>query len=105
MKEPDMEGVASRHGPGSWAGGRNIADEASIGICTGQPLISGITALGAPTGLRHREGHARLRHEGEQRCASVESKALACAATVCPRTGRPQRFVGVDHRVEGGGGP
>ena len=92
MREPDMEGVASRHGPVSCAGGGNIAGEASIGVRIGQLLSSEITTLGVPTGLPVREGHAGRRVRRERRSGPTESKTLACAETLCPRTGRSQRF-------------
>ena len=92
MKEPDMDGVASHHGPVSCAGGGNIAGEASIGVRIGQLLNSEITTLGTPTGLPEREGHAARRVRRERRSGPTESKTLACAETLCPRTGRSQRF-------------
>ncbi len=90
MQEPDMEGLASHHGPVSCAGGGNVAGEASIGVRTGQLLSSEITTLGAPTGLLGREGHAGRRVRGERRFGPTESKTLACAETLCSRTGRSQ---------------
>ncbi len=90
MKESDMEGVASHHGPVSCAGGGNSAREASIGVRIGQPLSSEITTLGVPTGLSGREGHAARRDRREWRSDPTESKTLACAETLCPRTGRSQ---------------
>ena len=45
MREPDMEGVASHHGPVSCAGGGNVAREASIGVRIGQLLNSEITTF------------------------------------------------------------
>jgi len=87
-----MEGVASHHGPVSCAGGGNIAGEASIGVRTGQPLSSEITTLGTPTGLPEREGHAARRVRRERRSGPTESKTLACAGTLCSRTGRSQRL-------------
>ncbi len=92
MQEPDMEGVASHHGPASCAGGGNAAGEASAGVRTGQPLSSEIKALGAPTGLSGREGHAGRRARRERRSGPTESQTLACAETLCTRTGRPQRL-------------
>ena len=90
MQEPDMEGLASHHGPVSCAGGGNVAGEASIGVRIGQLLSSEITPLGAPTGLPGWEGHAGRRVRGEWRSGPTESKTLACAETLCPRTGRSQ---------------
>jgi len=92
MREPDVEGVASHHGPVSCAGGGNVAREASIGVRIGQLLSSEITTLGTPTGLPEREGHAARRVRRERRSGPTESKTLACAETRCSRTGRPQRF-------------
>ena len=92
MREPDMEGVASHHGPVSCAGGGNVAGEASIGVRTGQLLSSEITTLGAPTELPGREGHAGCRVTRERRSGPTESKTLACAEALCSRTGRSQRF-------------
>ena len=94
MQEPDMEGVASHRGPVSCAGGGNVAGEASIGVRTGQPLSSEITPVGAPTWLPGREGHAGRRARRERRSGPTESKTLACAETLCPRTGRSQRLPG-----------
>lgn len=92
MEEPDMEGVASHHGPVSCAGGGNTAREASIGERTGQLSNSEITTLGMPTGWLGREGHAARRDRREWRSVPTESETLACAETLCPRTGRSQRF-------------
>ena len=92
MKEPDMEGVANHHGPVSCAGGGNIAGEASIGVRIGQLWNSEITNLGTPTGLPEREGHAARRDRRERRSGPTESKTLACAETLCSRTGRSQQF-------------
>ena len=92
MREPDMEGVASHHGPVSCASGGNVAGEASIGVRAGQLLSSEITPLGVPTGLSGREGHAGRHDRRERRSGPTESKTLACAETLCPRTGRSQRF-------------
>ena len=90
MQEPDMEGVPSYHGPVSCAGGGNVAGEASSGVRTGQPLSSEITTLGVPTTLPGREGHAGRRVRRERRSGPTEPKTLACAGTLCPRTGRSQ---------------
>jgi len=92
MREPDMEGVASHHGPVSCAGGGNVAREASIGVRIGQLSNSEITTLGTPTGLPEREGHAARRVRRERRSGPTESQTLACAETLCTRTGRPQRL-------------
>ena len=92
MREPHMEGVANHHGPVSCAGGGNVAGESSIGVRIGQLLSSEITTLGAPTELPGREGHAGCRVTRERRLGPTESKTLACAETLCSRTGRSQRF-------------
>jgi hypothetical protein len=92
MKEPDMEGVASHHGPKPCAGGGNVAGEASAGVRTGQPWSSEISTLGAPTAWICREGHAGRRDRREWRSGPTESKTLARAEALCARTGRPQRF-------------
>ena len=84
MKEPDMEGVASHHGPVSCAGGGNIAGEASIGVRIGQPLSSEITTLGVPTGLSGREGHVGRRVRRERRSDPTESKTLCMCGSSMP---------------------
>ena len=92
MKESDMEGVASHHGPGSCVGGGNAAGEAWTGVRAGQPLSSEIKRSGAPTTFRCREGHTGRRARSERRSGPTESKTLACAEALCTRTGRSQRF-------------
>jgi len=77
MKEPDMEGVASHHGPESCAGDGNVAGEALTGVRVGQPLSSEITLdFGAPTVLIDREGHTGRRANREWRSGPTESKTL-----------------------------
>ena len=87
-----MEGIASHHGPVSCAGGGNSAREASIGVRIGQLLSSEITTLGTRTGLPVRERHAGRRVKRERRSGPTESKTLACAETLCSRTGRSQQL-------------
>jgi len=76
MKEPDMEGVASHHGPESCAGNGNAAGEALTGVRAGQPLSSEIKRSGVPTVLTRREGHAGRRAHREWRSGPTESKTL-----------------------------
>ena len=76
MKEPDMEGVASHHGPESCAGNGNAAGEALTGVRAGQPLSSEIKRSGVPTVLTRREGHAGRRAHREWRPGPTESKTL-----------------------------
>ncbi len=92
MKESDMEGVASHHGPGSCVGGGNAAGEAWTGVRAGQPWSSEIRYSGAPTALQCWEGHTGRRARRERRSGPTESKTLACAETLCSRTGRSQQF-------------
>ena len=95
MREPDMEGVASHHGPVSCAGGGNIAGEASIGVRIGQALSSEITTLGVPTGLTGREGHAagRVRRDCWQGASSPARTgppaARSTSSTTWPAAARP----------------
>jgi len=77
MKEPDMEGVASHHGPESCAGDGNAAGEALTGGSAGQPLSSEIKRSGVPTGLTRREGHTGRRVRREWRTGPTESKTLS----------------------------
>jgi len=78
MKESDMEGVASHHGPGSCVGGGDAAGEAWTGVRAGQPLSSEITNLwlGVPTAFRCWEGHAGRRARRERGSGPTESKTL-----------------------------
>jgi len=95
MKESDVEGVASHHGPGSCVGGGNAAGEAWTGVRAGQPLSSEIKQCsGVPTTFRCWEGHVDRRERRERRPDPTESKTLACAEALCTRTGRSQRLLG-----------
>jgi len=76
MKESDMEGVASHHGPASCVWGGDAAGEAWTGVRAGQPSSSEIKATGAPTAFRYREGYTGRRARCERRPGPTESKTL-----------------------------
>jgi len=77
MKESDMEGVASHHGPASCVWGGDAAGEAWTGVRAGQPLSSEIKDTGAPTAFRYREGNTDRRARRERRSGPTESKTLS----------------------------
>jgi hypothetical protein len=92
MREPDMEGVASHHGPVSCAGGGNVAGEASIGVRTGQPLSSEITSLGRRPRCNVGKAIRDVAVFASGDPAPRSRRPCACAEALCPRTGRPQRL-------------
>ena len=90
-----MESLASYHGPESCAGDGNAAGEALTGGNAGQPLSSEIKRSGVPTVLTRREGDTARRDRRERRSGPFShqrSKTLACAETLCSRSGRSQQF-------------
>ena len=90
MREPDMEGVASHHGPASCAGGGNVAGEASAGVRTGQPLSSEITPLGRRPRCNAGKAIRVVAATASGGPAPRSRRPCACAEALCARTGRPQ---------------
>ncbi len=76
MKEPYGEGLASRTGPESCAGGREAAGEALTGVHADQPLSSEIKSSGTPTQLIHAEGNIEHDDTRESYSSPAESKTL-----------------------------
>src|SRR3954471_17814965 len=87
MKEPYVEGLASHHGPGSYAGSREAAGGALIGVRTGWA-----------TSLEINISRRRRRRRGRRKAISSTSvcetgwgtrglRPHACAETLCLNLG------------------
>ena len=76
MKEPYGEGLASRTGPESCAGGSEAAGEALTGVHADQPLNSEIKSSGTPTGLTPTEGNIERGDRREPCSSPAEPKTL-----------------------------
>ena len=77
MREPYVEGIASRHGPESWRRAREGSPQALTGEHAGQPLSSVITRSGAPTSYCGREGNTMPGDSASRGIGPAESETLS----------------------------
>jgi hypothetical protein len=77
MKESYEQGLASRLGPESYAGGGNAMGVAMTGVHAGQSLSSEISTFRVPTLSDCGEGHMRHDAKGESWRDAAESKTLS----------------------------
>jgi polyhydroxyalkanoate synthesis regulator phasin len=88
MKESYREGLASRSGPESYAGGGNIAGVATAGVRAGQPLSSEITHLACRPRPDKGKATSTLALLASRRRTRRSLRTWACAETSIARTGR-----------------
>ncbi len=104
MKEPDMERVATDHGPESCGGVREGAAEALTGGSAGQPLSSEITSPGRRPCVMKGKARRRVALTASHAAGPAESETLSmrghfmhenreipCTPAACGWAGRPEK--------------
>jgi len=91
MKEPYIEGVATRDGPESCVVAREGAGEARTGVRAGRVLSREITQIGEPTSSQETEGNTVGTTTARCSPSPRGLRPLACAESSCARTGRSLR--------------
>ena len=88
MKEAHMKGVATHHGPESWAGVGNGAGQALTGEGAGRVLSSDINESGVPRLLTDAEGKTSCDEIASCTATPRSRRPRARADAPCTRTGR-----------------
>ena len=88
MKEPYIEGVATRDDPESCAVVRKDAGEALTGAHAGRVLGREIKTSGRPTQLTDAEGNTFDTANARCRALPRGRRSRACVESPCARTGR-----------------
>ena|SRR3990172_8976896 len=91
MKEPYIEGVATRDGPESGVAAREGGGEAVTGVREGRVLSREISETGVPTLSREAEGNTAGTVIARCRPAPRGHRPLARTESSCARTGRSPR--------------